>query len=249
VSTLADARRLCTPAERILIATGAGMSADSGLPTYRGPDGIWTTFDGGDPQEVMTGEAYHQRPAELWARHRAAQEQRLAVVPHVGYDILAGWTATKDVFVLTSNVDGLHERSGAPGKRIHEVHGSSWWMQCRDGCGEPPWPRPPLLEGLPHCACGAPARLNIVLFRDRDFDPRRRDASARRLREWQRSPVDLVLEIGAGSVLRTVRRAAEQAALAHHCPLIRINLDEAEVTQAGWIGLTGTAADLLVGLC
>ena len=149
-------------ARRILISTGAGMSSESGVRTFRGEDGLWREWRA---EDLATPEALRRDPGFVWEWYR----QRLIVTddlePHAGYhalvrlqDRLGGLT------VVTQNVDGLHQRAGLTD--VIELHGSLRTASCIDSCGAPPVPLSPrLIEQVPPlCTCGAVLRPDVVLY-------------------------------------------------------------------------------------
>jgi len=157
---------------RIAFLTGAGMSAESGVPTFRDAlTGLWARFD---PAGLATPEAFRRDPALCWGwyRWRAALVRRAR--PNAGHLAIAGLAGRgHEVAVVTQNVDDLHERAGS--RDVVHLHGSLFATRCFD-CGRPAVPDP-ILEGLdaiggegareapPACvACGGPCRPGVVWF-------------------------------------------------------------------------------------
>jgi len=156
---------------RLAFLTGAGMSAESGIPTFRdAPTGLWARFD---PAELATPAAFVRDPALVWGwyRWRAAMVRRAA--PNAGHVAIASAAAMgHSVAVVTQNVDDLHERAGA--QPVVHVHGSLFASRCMD-CGATRSPDP-ILEGIedittgarepaPRCeACGGRFRPGVVWF-------------------------------------------------------------------------------------
>ncbi|WP_201467307.1 SIR2 family NAD-dependent protein deacylase [Janibacter melonis] len=153
-------------ARRVLVLSGAGMSAESGVPTFRdAQSGLWERFD---PSSLATQEAWDDDPPFVWAWYawRAALLRR--VEPHAGHWAVADLARLRDVEVVTQNVDDLHERAGS--RVLSHVHGSLLSFRCRD-CATP-WqgelavPDEPV-ERLdpPTCpACGGDVRPGVVWF-------------------------------------------------------------------------------------
>jgi len=133
---------------RCLFLTGAGISAESGVPTFRGKDGYWVVGSRHyHPQELATREAFSRMPAEVWGwyLHRwSACRGALPNRAHLAITEMA--RALGDRFLLiTQNVDGLHARAGTPREQTYEVHGNIAWMRCSRGCeGLAPVPDAPL---------------------------------------------------------------------------------------------------------
>lgn len=148
-----------TAAERVCVSTGAGMSAESGVETFRGPDGAWSRFK---PEELATVDAFRRDPQKVWAWYRARRQQLNTIRPHAGYAVLAGWERRlRELTLVTQNVDGLHRLAGST--RVLELHGRLDQVRC-SGCSVE-------LSGLddlgpdPRCdACGARLRPGVVWF-------------------------------------------------------------------------------------
>lgn len=146
--------RLAGQARRVTVLTGAGMSAESGIPTFRdAQSGLWARFR---PEDLATPEAWHRDPARVWAWY--AWRTRLArrCTPHSGHLALARWAERDGVHlrVVTQNVDDLHERAGSA--EVAHLHGSLFAYRC-DTCDEPYRPLPKLparpVERLPPPGC------------------------------------------------------------------------------------------------
>jgi NAD-dependent deacetylase len=149
--------------DRVFVLTGAGISAESGLPTFRASDGLWA----GHPiEDVCTPEAWQRNPALVWefysARRAAAQQAQ----PNPAHLALAQEQRLGDRFFLcTQNVDDLHERAGST--RLVHMHGELAKSRCERDCGHPPVEDHALyrsLDEVPRCICGARLRPHIVFF-------------------------------------------------------------------------------------
>ncbi|MGE3840023.1 MAG: NAD-dependent deacetylase [Vicinamibacterales bacterium] len=156
-------------ARRVTVLTGAGVSAASGVPTFRGTDGLWKSFR---PEDLATPEAFARDPALVWEWYDWRRQKIALCQPNRAHEVLASWGARFARYVLvTQNVDGLHERAGLAPLRLH---GSIWQLACWDGCGAPSWrdERAPLPHRPPRCpACGGLARPGVVWFGE-GLDPR-----------------------------------------------------------------------------
>lgn len=154
VAALAGARRVC-------VLTGAGISAESGVPTFRAADGLWEKYR---IDEVATPEALRRNPRMVWEFYEMRRATMGSVHPNPGHEALAAMQRHFDVFtVVTQNIDGLHQRAGSA--RVLEVHGSLWRARCHGRCGhvEDPFPHPaPAIP--PPCRCGDILRPDVVLF-------------------------------------------------------------------------------------
>lgn len=128
--TIRDAADLIGTARRGLALTGAGVSAESGIPTFRGEGGLWTRYD---PVKVASIEYFMADPSAYWSVSKDRGRVALAARPNPGHHALAALEASgRLVAVVTQNTDGLHQDSGS--RTVIEVHGSSRTVQCLD-CG------------------------------------------------------------------------------------------------------------------
>ena len=153
---------------RIAVLSGAGISAESGVPTFRDDkNGLWARFD---PYELSSTAGWENHPERVWAWYLWRHHLVHRVDPNDGHRALAGWERTAgivDVSVITQNVDDLHERAGS--SSVHHLHGSLFAFRC-DGCGLPysgplpEMPEPVLEAAPPHCVCGGLIRPDIVWF-------------------------------------------------------------------------------------
>jgi NAD-dependent deacetylase len=162
---------------RIVALTGAGISAASGIPTFRGSDGFWTIGSANyRPEELATWAAFARMPAALWAWYLQRAAACRQAQPNAAHRALAAVErAFGDRFVLvTQNIDGLHQRGGSSAARTLEIHGSLHRLRCADGCSGPQ-PLPDDLcaadDGLDaataarlRCRCGAWLRPHVLWF-------------------------------------------------------------------------------------
>ena len=111
--------------------TGAGISAESGVPTFRGPEGLWRRFR---PEDLATPGAFARDPALVWQWYRWRRERLTQVQPNPGHEVLARFERRPWPFTLvTQNVDGLHRKAGST--RVLELHGNIWRSACLRRCG------------------------------------------------------------------------------------------------------------------
>ena len=151
-------------ASRLTVVTGAGVSAASGIPTFRGPGGLWRNFR---PEELATPEAFAKDPKLVWEWYAWRRELVGAASPNRAHRVLAAWSRRLPGFrLVTQNVDGLHERAGTAG--VIRFHGSLWEVSCWERCAASP-PRwrhtgafPKLPPECPHC--GGLLRPGVVWF-------------------------------------------------------------------------------------
>ena len=155
-----QARVWIQTADAVAVLTGAGISAESGVPTFRGDHGLWREYK---PEDLATPEAFARDPKLVWEWYNWRRELISKARPNPGHKALVELEIRKRNFTLiTQNVDGLHELAGS-GKML-KLHGDIWRMRCTD-CGSN-WPdrRASLPKLPPHCACGGLARPGVVWF-------------------------------------------------------------------------------------
>ena len=183
-------------AERILIITGAGLSADSGLPTYRGLGGLYNglTSEGLPIEAALSGPMLQRNPALCWKYLAQLGEACLNASPNAGHEATAALQRIKpECWVLTQNIDGYHRQAGSPAERLIEIHGELAPLYCQS-CGAED---PDLAEHLqnplpPRCAqCGGVLRPPVVLFEEMLPE----DAIGR-LYEQMRQGFEVVLAVG-----------------------------------------------------
>jgi NAD-dependent deacetylase len=144
----------------VVALTGAGVSAESGLATFRGPDGLW---EGRDPMELATPEAFEADPETVWRFYAWRRSSAAAAEPNPAHLALAAMERLHDDWLLvTQNVDGLHERAGS--ERIVRLHGSLWTLRCTVEGREFEDSRDEYDPFPPRCECGGLLRPGVVWF-------------------------------------------------------------------------------------
>ncbi|WP_419763245.1 SIR2 family NAD-dependent protein deacylase [Dietzia kunjamensis] len=162
---LTEARLALAGGGPLVVLSGAGMSAESGVPTFRDAQtGLWERYD---PSALATPEAWARDRDTVWAWYRWRERLVSGAVPNAGHVAVARAQALRDVVVVTQNVDDLHERAGS--SRVHHVHGSLFSHRC-DTCDAPMEVGSPPAEPVdrltpPSCdRCGGRARPGVVWF-------------------------------------------------------------------------------------
>jgi len=148
-------------AESVVAFTGAGISAESGVPTFRGTDGIWSKYN---PADLATIEAFLGKPDLVWEWYRHRRRIMSGIAPNAGHRALAEMEGVfRNFAVITQNIDNLHRRAGS--RTVHELHGNIERNYCI-GCGEHYASESlPGGEGAPRCtACGGLIRPDVVWF-------------------------------------------------------------------------------------
>jgi len=158
---LEAAARALAGARRVVVVSGSGISAESGVPTFRDKDGIWSTVR---IEDVATPEALRRNPRKVWEFYEGRRRNMQAVQPNPGHHAIAEMEAVfGEVVTITQNIDGLHQRAGST--QVLELHGSLWKARCLDDCGATRDPFPvPAAELPPPCECGGVLRPSVVLF-------------------------------------------------------------------------------------
>ena len=227
-------------ASRLTVLTGAGVSAASGVPTFRGEGGLWRTFRA---EDLATPEAFARDPGLVWEWYDWRRQIVAGCAPNAAHRVLARWGRRPGFTLVTQNVDGLHELAGSPD--VARFHGSIWDVRCRDRCaGSPPaWtdrtvPLPVLPPPCPHC--GGIVRPDVVWFGE-TIDPR---VFARALAA---TACDVFLTVGTSAIVHPaaglVHEASRQGAFT-----AEINLERTPASASLDLALRGKVEEVLVEL-
>jgi NAD-dependent deacetylase len=151
-------------AERVFVLTGAGISAESGIPTFRDQDGLWSGYR---VEEVATPEAWEANPELVWQFYSMRRRDAQRSEPNPAHHALAALESQigERLFLCTQNVDDLHERAGS--RNLVHMHGELFTSRCEANCGAPVFSDRNFYESaaqIPVCSCGAKIRPNIVWF-------------------------------------------------------------------------------------
>ena len=237
MSKLKQAADALRQSNSILIYTGAGMSADSNVPTFRDTHGFWRNFRpfaerGLSPSDLASPDMFRKEPHHSWAFYEWRRRNIMANLPHRGYHVIQRWLERSFArgFVHTTNTDGMHLRAQTPKHLIHEKNGSLWDLQCLDACSDRFWrdDRIPLCSldvdtmsasDFPRCdVCGSIARPRVLMWDDQGY--------LERPGEWERfhdfeqgGAIDVVLVIGTSGWISWPERSERKP------HLININLD------------------------
>jgi len=225
-------------AGRVVVLTGAGISAESGIPTFRGAEGYWTVGAREyHPQELATWDAFSQMPWEVWAWYlfrRGVCRRAAPNAAHTALVALAGALGDR-LTLVTQNVDGLHRRAGSPPARTYEIHGNIDRMRCVRECVAETWAIPDAVPALDKggavddatrallaCpACRGPARPHVLWFDECYDEPRyaldRSRAAA--------AAADLVIVVGTSAQTNLPWQVVRLAA-AHGAVIVDVNVED-----------------------
>jgi NAD-dependent SIR2 family protein deacetylase len=270
-----DARRLLDECDCVFVCTGAGMSKDSGIPTYRGEGGYWGPSNddyhgkfGLSADQIMHfGKFFEEAPEKFWAYFWDQIDFLQSAEPHDGYVSLHTFLKNKDHFILTSNVDGMHIRAGADPSKVLTCHGSYFddkgtpKVQCANNCNGLIWS---LTQNeiesrqAPKCwNCSGFARPNILSFKDQNCNVEAftlNSPNRQRMVNWLKEAREAekriaIIEIGVGTAVKTVRnRATLELRSNPNACLIRINPFDNSLEQDRVLPVKMTAKDGLTGI-
>ena len=223
-------------ASSVFVVTGAGISAESGIPTFRGAGGLWEGFRF---EDLATPEAFVADPGRVWRWYRWRAEQYGDCVPNPGHGVIASMEAAYDeLLVATQNVDGLHRRAG--NVNVVELHGSIADMRCVACDRLAPFPRGPVPDDpIPSCAhCTASMRPHILWFGETYWPGVLESAEA------AARTADVCLVVGTSA---QVWPPVALALLARDCGayLIDVNPDATQLSGAADAHLVGPAGTVL----
>jgi NAD-dependent deacetylase len=230
---------------RIAVLSGAGISAESGVPTFRDDkNGLWAKFD---PYELSSTQGWEEHPERVWAwylwRHHLVRETE----PNDGHRAVAAWQHARhveEVTVITQNVDDLHERAGS--SPVHHLHGSLFEFNCAR-CGSvytgplAPMPEPTLELMPPECGCGGLIRPNIVWLGE-PLPDEPWDAAVRAV-----STADVVVVVGTSSVVYPAAGLPEFA-VSRGAVVVEVNPEPTPLSATATISLRESASTALPNL-
>ncbi|MEW6335856.1 MAG: NAD-dependent deacylase [Acidobacteriota bacterium] len=221
-------------AVRVVALTGAGVSAESGVPTFRGTGGLW---EGHRVEEIASPEAWRADPLVVWRFYETRRRKLATVSPNPGHLVLARWQERFEEFALvTQNVDGLHQAAGS--RDVIELHGNIWRVRCT-GCGAERMERRQLDEMPPRCPrCGAAERPAVVWFGEclpeEPFERATRAAL----------DAELLLVVGTSAQVYPAAGLVEMTAV-NGGTVIEVNPEPSALAHVASISLRGPSGEIL----
>lgn len=235
----------------IVITAGAGMGVDSGLPDFRGEKGFWKAYPlyeklGLNFVEMANPIHFERDPAFGWGFYGHRLELYRKTQPHEGFQILLEWIErySLDYFVVTSNVDGQFQKAGFPDEKVYEIHGSIHYLQCIKPCCNEIWENTEDIpvdyetmraKYIPRCRfCGDIARPNVLMFGDFSWVGKRTYEQSKRFDAFLSKNSDkqmVVVEIGAGTAIPSIRHTSERLGRLYKAIVIRINPREPDISS------------------
>jgi NAD-dependent deacetylase len=227
-------RKWLVEARSVAVLTGAGVSAESGVPTFRDADGLWNQYR---VQDLATPSAFARDPKLVWDWYNWRRSVLAEVKPNPGHYALAELEKRIPAFTLiTQNVDGLHEL--ARSQNVLRLHGSVWLVRCLACGNEAIDKRIPIPEIPPHCDCGGLLRPAVVWFGE-PLPPKIWKAAEAAARS-----ADLFLVIGTSAVVYPAASLA-QLAKSSGARVVEINVAETPLTSEIDQFLQGPSGELL----
>jgi NAD-dependent deacetylase len=232
-SSVEAARAVVARAKSVAVLTGAGVSAESGIPTFRSNGGYWRTHRF---EDLATPQGFRRDPKFVWEWYEERRRAVAKAIPNAGHLALAELERRVEAFTLvTQNVDGLHDLAGS--KNVIRLHGDIWVLRCL-GCGRERVDRAALSELPPYCECGSMMRPGVVWFGE--MLP---EGAIKRATEAVRQ-ADAVIVAGtsarvypaAGLIPLAIQRGAA---------VIEINPEETEYSDGVTFSLRGASAEIL----
>ena len=222
-------------ARRLTIMTGAGVSAASGVPTFRGQDGLWRQYRA---EDLATPDAFARNPRLVWEWYDWRRQLIAACRPNAAHDVIAAWSKRRGTVVITQNVDDLHLAAGTQG--LIRIHGSIWELSCWGRCsqGARPWRDDRVPLDQPRCPhCGQLARPAVVWFGE---SLRSEDVEA----ATSATACDVFLTVGTSAIVYPaaglVHDARRQDAFT-----AEINLEATPASSAVDVAIQGPAEEVL----
>ncbi len=219
---------------KVSVLTGAGVSKESGIPTFRGEDGLWRNYNA---TELATPESFAADPSLVWEWYQWRRGLIKPIEPNPGHYAIAAMERFYENFsLITQNIDGLHAKAG--NKKIFELHGNIWRVRCVEEGTTLEYFDHPLEAIPPKCSCGGLLRPDVVWFGEA-LDPSVLNASFRLATES-----DLCLVIGTSGVVYPAA-AIPVEAKSHGAYIVEVNPNPSSLTPIADEAIQGPSAEVL----
>ena len=224
-----------TRAKHVAVSTGAGISAESGIPTFRGKEGLWKKYRA---EELATPTAFTQNPELVWEFYEWRRGIIAKKAPNPGHEVLARWENVFPVFsLITQNIDGLHQKAGSTD--MLELHGNIWKLRCTEEGTVSENHQTPLEEVPPLCPdCGAVLRPHVVWFGE-SLSP-----TVLHKAFQLSSECDVMFVIGTSALVQPAASLPLSAAEAG-AKIVEINPDPTPLTPYADFSFRGKAGEIL----
>lgn len=222
-------------ANSIVFFTGAGNSAESGIPTFRGKDGIWNKLK---PEELANFDAFMQNPQMVWEWYNHRKKIIHEARPNSAHNVIAELQEYFDVTVITQNIDNLHRRAGS--KKIYELHGNierNFCVNCKTFYNE----ELDFSSGIPKCKCGGLIRPDVVWFGE--YLPEDQFIGG----EKATTKCDVFFVVGTSAVVYPAAGLINIAE-SSNAVIVEINLDKTALSYLSDFSFYGKAGDILPGI-
>ncbi len=226
------ARMMVAKAKSIVVLTGAGISAESGIPTFRDAQtGLWAKHS---PEELATSEAFERNPGLVWSWYAHRRAVVKLVQPNAGHYALVKMALNREFTLITQNVDSLHQRAGS--QNVLELHGSILRAKCfTEGKIFHKWPE---TDKIPKCDCGAYLRPDVVWF----GESLAKETLDKAFEVAQKC--DLFISIGTSSLVQPAA-LLPLIAIKQGAQLLEINKEETSLTKYATHAVQGSSGILL----
>jgi len=235
IPDIIEAAEILSRAERLAVLTGAGISAESGIPTFRGEEGLWKKYRA---EDLATPEAFARDPELIWEWYDWRRGIFASKKPNPGHLVLAEWERIfPSLALITQNIDGLHKRAGS--ENIIELHGNAWKLRCTEESTVSENYDVPLKENPPLCAaCGALLRPHVVWFGEM------LDSDIIHKASLLSSTCDAMLVIGTSAVVQPAA-SLPFSALNRGAKVIEVNPMPTPLTSYADLSFRGKSGEIL----